>query len=134
MDFSKFFSWSYYFSLKVGPLSGGTKQALIIILSIFLLLAFVSRLLVYLKKEQVHLAKLLMRFYIFWLVNAVSGFIWLFFRAQAVPLFGARFWVLILLVVDIIWLFYLVKYAIKQMPKEKKEKEEKEQFRKYLPK
>lgn len=120
--------------MRPGALAAGTKQTLMVILSVFLLLAIVSRLLAYFKKEQPPLAKLLKKSYLFWLVNTLVGLVWLFFRIEVVPLFSARFWILLMGLVDLFWLFYILKYAIKQMPREKKAREEKKQFQKYLPK
>ncbi len=134
MNFSQLLSFKYFFTLRPGVFSAETKQIVFIVFCACLVLFFVFRLLAYLRKEQPPLAKLFKKIYIFWLVNALIGFIWLFFRAEAVPLLGARFWILFLFIADLVWLFYIVKYGVKQMPKEKKEKEEWKQFKKYLPK
>lgn len=116
-----------------GVLGQEARQVIIVILAIFVILSFFSRLLVVLKKDQPHLVKFLKKSYIFWLVNAVILAIWLFFRMEAVPLFGSRFWMLIVGLIDIYWLYLIISYAIKGMPKEKQAREEKKQFNKYLP-
>lgn len=134
MNFNQLLSFKYFFTLRPGVLSVETRQLMLIVFGVCLVLFFVFRALAYVKKEQLSLVKLFKKIYIFWLVNALMGFIWLFFRAEAVPLLGARFWILFLFIVDLVWLFYIIKYGVKQMPKEKKEKEEQKLFKKYLPK
>ncbi len=134
MDFTNLLSLKYWFVLRTGVLSADTRQLLFIVFGACLVLALILRLMVYLKRSNLDLARLFKKIYYFFLINTLVGFIWLFFRAEAVPMFGARFWVLLLFIGDLIWLFYIVKYGIKQMPQEKKERSDRQQFKKYLPK
>lgn len=131
MNFSQFLLFNYWFNLRVGVLSGETKMWLVVVFGACLVLAVFFFFLN--KKHQPPLNNLWRKCFIFFVTNAAFILIWGFFRQEAVPALGARFWFLILAVVDLIWLFYIIKYAVKKMPQEKKERAEKKQFSKYLP-
>jgi len=55
-----------------------------------------------------------------------------FFRYEAIPVLGGRFWVMIWGVVGIIWLGYLIKYYVVNITQQKMELEEKQRKDKYL--
>ncbi|MFH1226049.1 MAG: hypothetical protein V1684_02070 [bacterium] len=132
MDFSKLLSLQYWFTMRVGALSDEARMWLVIIFGASLVLAVASFFLF--KKYSSPLNNLFRRIFIFFITNAAIGAIWGFFREEAIPMLGSRFWLLFLLIADLIWLFYLIKYAVKQLPQEKKNQVEKKQFAKYLPK
>ncbi len=132
MDFSQLTSWQYWFTMRVGVLSDETRLWLAIVFGGAAVLAIASFFLF--KKQPPPLNNFFRKTFIFFLVNASVGVIWGFFRQEAIPMLGARFWVLSLFIIDLIWLFYIIKYGVKQLPQERKAQAEKKQFAKYLPK
>lgn len=65
---------------------------------------------------------------------SVLGFLNLWLAYEQVYLWGARFWILVLMLGALIWLGFILKYIFKKMPKEKAAYEEKMRIRKYIPK
>lgn len=64
----------------------------------------------------------------------VLGLLNLWLAYEQVYLWGARFWLLVLLLGALIWIGFIAYYVLKKMPKEKAEYEEKQRIQKYLPK
>lgn len=68
-----------------------------------------------------------------WGVNmGLWGLLWMFFRQERIAFLAWRFWVIIWLVVTAIWLYRLLYYVIKRVPKIKEEEAVKELKNKYL--
>jgi len=64
----------------------------------------------------------------------IVGLILVFFKQQRTPYLGMRIWLLVWLIICLIWLIFIVKYLLINVPKIKKEEIEKKEFEKYLPK
>ena len=56
----------------------------------------------------------------------------LFFRYEGVPFFGARFWLIILAVGDVLWTLAIVRYALVRVPQQRRAWEEEQTRRRYL--
>ena len=56
-----------------------------------------------------------------------------FFTQTSTPTLGSRFWFLGWFIMALIWLGFIVKYAIKQAPRERAERAKQIEYRKYLP-
>lgn len=61
------------------------------------------------------------------------GLIFLFFKQQRLPYLGMRIWLGLWLVACAIWLGFIVKYIIVDLPKAKEEKKMKDELLKYIP-
>ena len=61
------------------------------------------------------------------------GLLYLFFAWQRAVLLGARFWLLIWLVVVLIWLFFILKYLLMVVPAKRREIDQRRRFERYLP-
>src|SRR3989338_3729872 len=61
------------------------------------------------------------------------GYLYLFFAWQRAVLLGARFWLLIWLVVVLIWLFFILKYLLVMVPAKRREIDQRRRFERYLP-
>ncbi|MBI4449709.1 hypothetical protein HY634_01500 [Candidatus Uhrbacteria bacterium] len=64
-------------------------------------------------------------------VNGILLWVLLFFRYEGVPFFGARFWLLLLGIGDIVWIVAIVRSFVK-VPKQKRAWEEEQTRRRYL--
>ncbi|MDO8622248.1 MAG: hypothetical protein Q7R80_03380 [bacterium] len=63
--------------------------------------------------------------------NGIILWVLLFFRYEGVPFFGARFWLLLLGIGDIVWIVAIVRSFLK-VPEQKRAWEEEQQRRRYL--
>ncbi len=62
------------------------------------------------------------------------GLLLMFFRQEHIPFLAWRFWLLLWVVVTVIWVYHLARYALKRMPEIKAEEERRISIEKYLPK
>ena len=56
----------------------------------------------------------------FSLTMAVSFSFIFFFRYEAIPILGGRFWILLWVIVGFVWIIYLIKYYFKDLKKQLK--------------
>jgi len=57
-----------------------------------------------------------------------------FFTQTSTPLLGSRFWFLLWLVIGLLWLYFIVRYAFTVAPVERAERAKQHEYQKYLPK
>ena len=68
----------------------------------------------------------------FFLTMAVSFTFIFFSRYEAIPVLGGRFWIMIWLLMGITWFLYLLRFYLKELPRQQKELDQKRQLKKYL--
>lgn len=69
-----------------------------------------------------------------WLITwAAVGLVWLFLAYERISFFGARFWVLVGLVLAVAWLIFIIRYWKKVVPGMEMLHRERAEFEKYLP-
>lgn len=61
------------------------------------------------------------------------GYLYLFFAWQRAVLLGARFWLLIWLLVTLTWLLFVLKYLVLEVPTKRREIDQRRRFERYLP-
>lgn len=126
---------SLWFNVNPGPLLPSSEKIIIAVIVIMLALAaagsFFGKRKKDLDKVKAILARKLSRMF-FWLGLILA--ILLFFAREGVPILGMRLWFLLLLLGAFVWLFFIARYAVAEIPKVEKLKKEKERFNKYLPK
>lgn len=66
------------------------------------------------------------------LTMAVSFSFIFFFRYEAIPILGGRFWVFVWLLIGIVWSGYLIWFYLIKVPEQFKELEKKQSKAKYL--
>ena len=66
------------------------------------------------------------------LTMAVAFTFIFFFRYEAIPYLGGRFWILIWVITALVWLIYLIRYYLVETARQRKELESKQRLRKYL--
>ena len=133
IDYLKyFFKPSHLFTLRPGAMH---FRAVMILLAIFMILIIGSLALkVYRKKIRDGLKiKGLERLFRLFLTIGILGLIYLFFAWQGVVLLAARFWLLLILISGAVWLAFILKYLLMQVPQLRQELEQKRKFKKYLP-
>ena len=129
--FQYFFNPAHIFGLRPGAMHRQAIIILAIIFAVFVVAAIVSKILT--KTKDALKAKGYKRFFHLFLTTATLGYVYLFFAWQGAVLLSARFWLLILIVVALIWAIFILKYLIKEVPKKRKEINQKRQFEKYIP-
>jgi hypothetical protein len=65
--------------------------------------------------------------------TGIAGLVYLFFGWQGVALLGARFWLLLIGLVFVIWLGFILRYIYVDMPKRRAEIDSKRKYQKYIP-
>jgi hypothetical protein len=78
-------------------------------------------------------AKLLNKFFYFFLTTGVSGLIWYGLRYENVPIFSLRYWALFVLLLALIWLLLIVKYLVFKFRSEMHDYERDIVKNKYIP-
>lgn len=127
-----FFDPSHVFSVRPPVMS---SQAVIILAVIFI--AFIALgMLANLKRNKSKsglVAKAWQQFFYLGFTIGSLGFVYLFFASQGVALLAARFWLLIIGIVAIVWAGFIFKYIKLDMPKKEAAKKHKEEIQKYTP-
>ncbi len=125
-------SFSYWFSLTPPALSLGHARVWGVIGLLLIVAAIIVRRMArrqqgpeFLKQPWVRAARLL----------TTSGFflwLFLFFRYERIPFFGARFWLLLLIIGDLIWIAVILRHIFIRIPAQRKSWEADREKRKYL--
>ncbi len=127
-------SLKFWLALNPGPLSDKFQLFLTWFFGGVLVLAVVFRFLVASQKKNLLLVRVWRRFFKLSLTMGLIGFVLLFFFYEGLPVFGARFWFLVWLVVLLIWSVVILVNLLIKLPRERRELAEKKRFEKYLPK
>lgn len=122
-------TFNFWFNLRPGSLSESFRSFLIMLIIILLL----ATIILFIKKRQKGFYRHLYgNLYDFSLINALIGFLMLFFNYELIPFFSARFWYILWLGIGAWWLFYVLQ-EIKLIKQRKKESVRKSDIEKYLP-
>jgi len=134
IDWGKIFSVPFWLEVNPGELSDRFEKFFLLVLLVSYSLYGIS----YLRQWQLgkKLAFIKVKFWkklgTFCLTMAVSFTFIFFFRYEAIPVLGGRFWIFIWLLLGIIWFIYLIRYYLKELPSQLKDFEEKKKLKKYL--
>lgn len=132
MSIVNLFHWSYWFS-TTPPAIGWVSVVLIVIPLIFIVVGIALKVFSGVTKDTL-MKKIYNRFgNITLFFGVLSGF-WVFLRQEETPIFSARFWPLLILVITIWWLSCVIKYVAKRVPEIRKQNAERMEKEKYLPK
>lgn len=128
-----FLKISFWFDITPDPYTLKVFWGLIVIFALAIILGSAS--LFFLKKYQDNkLVKKVWSKFMSWGYSAgLIGLLLIFFRQQKAPYFGMRIIMALWLAVVAVWLFFILKFWLLEVPKIKKEQQRKEELRKYLP-
>src|SRR3989338_3815358 len=127
-----FFDPNHLFTLRPGAMHSRAVMILLIAFSVMI----VAGLLIKLYRQRIKdglKIKALDRLFRLLLAIGVLGLIYLFFAWQCVVLLAARFWLLAIIISGLVWLGFILKYLLVEMPKLRHKLEQKRKFEKYLP-
>ncbi|OGY44548.1 MAG: hypothetical protein A3J62_01100 [Candidatus Buchananbacteria bacterium RIFCSPHIGHO2_02_FULL_38_8] len=126
-----FFNLKHLFNLRPAAMQTRAVIILAIIFALFIVAAIISKFLTRTKDSLK--AKGYKKFFHLFSTIAALGYVYLFFAWQGAILLSARFWLLILLIITIVWTVFILKYLLKDAPQKRKEINQKRQFEKYIP-
>lgn len=127
-----FLSPSYLFNIRPEPLLG---MRLLLALIFFILIAALGGVFSFLaqKKEFDSFQKKSLRDMrnIFFTMS-ILGLLYAFFAYEGAAVLSARAWLLAWAIVFVVWLYFPVRFWLKEIPRLRAEKEKKKRFEKYL--
>ncbi len=133
----KFFTLTFWFSSALGPLTKTWVILLSIIFGGMAVLGIFADIMAHLKRGskigEILARRVYFRFYRFLLTMGVIGLGLVFLEYEDAPFLDKRFYFFLWAVGTCLWLFFVLKYCFKEIPRQKKEMQEKENFEKYLP-
>jgi hypothetical protein len=134
IDWGKIFSVPFWLEVSPGELSQRFEKIFLVVLAINYLIYGLSKLLQkYLTgKHEFIMVRFCQKVGNFCLTMAVSFTFIFFFRYEAIPVLGGRFWIFLWLVMGAIWLAYLVRYYLVTLKTQLKELNVKQRLNKYL--
>ncbi|MDD5043906.1 MAG: hypothetical protein PHD51_04635 [Patescibacteria group bacterium] len=134
MNLSNLLNYEIWFNTHPGPLLKSSLIALVVIFLVFMAGSVIIK-----KFSDFRWAgrikKIIWRKIsnmLGWL--GILGLVYLFFAYEGVPVLGMRLWFLLWLIGLIVWLIFIIRYAVVKIPLKEKEQAEREHFEKYLPK
>jgi hypothetical protein len=136
IDWGKIFSVSFWLTVNPGELSDQFEKFFFAVLVVSYGFYFVSKLWQkrLIASREFIKAKFSQKAANFFLTMAVSFTFIFFFRYEAIPFLGGRFWVLLWIIGALAWFIYLVRYYFVNVRKDLGELEKKQKFNKYLAK
>ena len=124
-------SLKMWFNFYPGPLTPFFRYALIAVTVAFLIGLIVSRF-YYNKNKKTLYARIYNQIFSFNLTGLIIGILLIFFTAETIPFFAARFWFLIWFLVHLVWSWFIYK-KLKTIPQIQKEIKQKKEYQKYIP-
>ena len=134
IDWGKILSVPFWLEVNPGELSEGFEKFFLIVLLVCVALYGASKL----RQRQLLAtrsfikAKFMQKISTYFLTMAVCFTFIFFFRYEAIPVLGGRFWVFLWLVTGLVWAIFLIRYYVKELPRQLKEMEDKNRLRKYF--
>jgi glucan phosphoethanolaminetransferase (alkaline phosphatase superfamily) len=125
------FTFHYWFNVYAGSLMPIYQKAFLFLVVAFFIFTIAA---VSLKKRVIPniYRKLWSRVINFFMANSIIGlFLWMF-TFQGIPFFSARFWFLVWIISDVVWVYYIGRHA-KQIPEIRKKYEQELEFKRYIP-
>ena len=127
MQFKDFFTKEYLLD-PTPPQESKLYIPLIILFSFLILLAIG---ILFTKKD---IRKIANKYFYAFLISGISGLIYLFSRYEGLPIFGSRFFLIVVFLILLIWMIINVIWMIRRLPNHFKTKKREEKYLKYLPK
>jgi len=127
---SNFFTFIFWFNLSPGNFSPLVQKTIIGAVLLFFVLFIGFRVLK--KKKPGLYSAIFLRLSDYFLTNAIILGILFFFNFEIIPLFSARFWYPLWLVIALIWLFFVLK-PLKNIPARREALLREQAMKKYMP-
>lgn len=128
------FTLEYWFTLNPEPFLPVVLKILYVFFGLMIVCGIAAKIMSKKHAGYPPTRNLYEKFYYFLSSMGFVGLVLVFFRAVRAYFIGAPFWMLIWLIVLLVWLYFILRYAFVKMPKLKEEIEMKRELEKYLPK
>jgi phosphotransferase system glucose/maltose/N-acetylglucosamine-specific IIC component len=134
IDWGKIFSIPFWLEVNPGDLSDLFEKMFLIVLIICYVFYAAGKISEkkLIGRRNFILAKFCSKVANYLLTMAVSFTFIFFFRYEAIPYLGGRFWILIWVIMGLAWAVYLVRYFIVDIAKQQKDLDNKQRLRKYF--
>lgn len=126
-----FFDPAHLFALRPPALHQRAITILVILFGVFILAGIISSFNT--RRVDRLKAKGLKRITHFGLTVGLLGYLYLFFAWQRAALLGARFWLVGLALVTAIWLIFIIRFLVLEVPAKRKAIDQRRRFEQYLP-
>ena len=128
-----FFRTEVLFNLRPAPLAGLGLKILVSGYGALIVLALVTGSVAKRRVADVSYNKGIKKIRnIFWTVG-ILGLVYTFFAYEGAVFLSARFWVVVLLAIMLVWFIFPLKYLLREIPVMKAEAQRKREVEKYLP-
>lgn len=134
MDFLKAIIYPSYWLTHQNPVPERWVYVLIVLFGLLALAGLTAALLSLRRAMIAPMRTLLKKSASFGLTMGIIGYCLLFFSVQRIAFFSVRLTYLLWAIGAVIWLYVVLHYAFKVLPKRIAERQEREQREKYLPK
>jgi hypothetical protein len=134
IDWGKIFSIPFWLEVNPGDLSDLFEKMFLIVLIICYVFYAAGKISEkkLIGRRNFILAKFCSKVANYLLTMADSFTFIFFFRYEAIPYLGGRFWILIWVIMGLAWAVYLVRYFIVDIAKQQKDLDNKQRLRKYF--
>jgi len=134
IDWGRIFSVPFWLEVNPGELSDRFEKIFLIVLFICYGLFWAGKLWEkqLIKKRNFLTGKFVQKAGSFFITMAISFTFVFFFRYEAIPVLGGRFWVFIWLIVGLAWFIYLIKYYFVDLQQQLGEYKKKQNLKKYF--
>lgn len=131
--FEPLFTLDFWFDAYPAPLSVFWERLLFAFFGGLLIIGALARIVMNHKKIEKHAADIVARVAGMFVNMGIFGVVLFFFAYQRIPTLGSRFWFLLWGIGLIVWIVYIVRYSIREVPKRRTLETECQKIKKYLP-
>ncbi|RMD50460.1 hypothetical protein D6827_03980 [Candidatus Parcubacteria bacterium] len=133
IDLTPLLQMDFWFRLDPVALSPFFEKAFFLLFAILIIVSSAVRIAAKQKKDDRYTARMYKMTGQMLAVTGGLGMLWFFFTYEEIYFFGARFWFLVWLIMLLVWIFGLYRYAKITIPELKNQNLAKAQADKYLP-
>jgi len=131
---SRYLDWHYWISSNPTALSSKVTMIILVFFALLVLAEIILR--IYLSKFSSKIDKPMRKLFFkcesFLLWSSITGFFWLLFAYEGIPVLSAKYFMIIWFIIFAVWAFNISVYATKKMPLWRKAIKDKSNFDKYL--
>lgn len=129
----KFFKTDYLFDLRPA-VHFETIRTLLFFFGLLLIIALILKFYQLVKPGNKFVHRLMSKYFSWLVVSGLSGLLLVWWRYEQIYFLAARFWLIIWPAGFLVWLFFILKFQWRVVPKIKRNQQKKQTFEKYLPK
>lgn len=133
LNLDHLFSTQYLFNSNLPQFLPNTLKILVIIFSLLLIISITIKFTLERKKIIGPFKKFWTKLTNWGLLISILIFLLIFFRQEKVGFLSMPIWLLLLSLAALVWLFFIIRYALVKVPKIKQEIKQRKEKEKYLP-